>query len=108
VDDPVRPRELSRELHAIWTRHLPGTVASIDCIGDAGRAILFGELDDAKRAAAVECAHQLVGVSAAYGCRELAQLARDAERLLTGDVATGNGRLLVALANRMNAALDLG
>jgi HPt (histidine-containing phosphotransfer) domain-containing protein len=82
-----RSRELLRQ---VWLRNRPTTMERIEVVGSALGALANGDLDDARRDAALSEAHKLRGILGTYGFAEGSVLAGEAEDLL-GDTGAGDG-----------------
>lgn len=86
-----RSRELLRQ---VWLRNRPTTMERLAVVGSALEALAAGDLDAARRAAALGEAHKLRGILGTYGFAEGSELAGEAEDLLDAAGAGAGAREL--------------
>jgi HPt (histidine-containing phosphotransfer) domain-containing protein len=93
VTEPGESREdRSRELlRQIWIRNRPTTLERLEVVGLALEALASGDLDAARRDAALSEAHKLRGILGTYGFADGSELAAEAEELLAGAGAGAGG-----------------
>lgn len=89
-----RSRELLRQ---VWLRNRTTTMERLEVVGSALESLAAGDLDSARRDAALSEAHKLRGILGTYGFAEGSVLAGEAEGLLVG-ASDGAHELSVRLA----------
>lgn len=90
VGDGRAAESIETQLEAIWLEHLADTIERIELIREVGLALQSGAGAATRCDEACACAHQLVGLGAAFGRPGVSELAREVEELLSGDAPTGD------------------
>ena len=106
MTEQVMPPRLNQELDRLWNQFLPQIGERVAVLEAAGSNLAVGGLTDHQRNGAQAAAHKLAGVLGTFGLIKGTILAREAERLCSGNADAASIAQLADIARQLRSLVN--